>query len=236
MTFDGFLRSLTKTVMQYGADRAYVLHFRWSTQAGIRRDCTHPFPLSKKMSDLRKLKTTCDIGIAHNGIIPLTSSYSKTINYSDTMEFITEYLSLIVKNRDYHKDPDTVKLIEKLSDSKLAILDGDGHCELTGGDWIEDNGVFYSNDGYKQPRIFSSFGYLDDDDECYQQCLTHYERFYNPATGCYDFNDCDCPLFTEGDERYCQDCSNYDTCCCEVDGPLKANGSLQTGDDKQLRF
>jgi len=210
MTFDGFLRSFTKTVKQYGKDRAYVLHFRWSTQAGIRRDCTHPFPLSKNMNELRKLKTTCDIGIVHNGIIPLTSSYSKTISYSDTMEFITGYLSLIIKNRGYYKDKDTLKLIEKLTESKLAVLDGAGHCELTGDDWLCDNGVFYSNDSYQVPTVFSSFGVGDDD--CFPQRLTHYERYYNPMTGCYDFDNSNCPLFEEGIDLYCGHCRDFGAC------------------------
>ena len=88
-TFQEFWKTLRKVREEYGDNIPYVMHFRISTQAGNRPDCTHPFPLSSHMKDLRLLETTTDIGIAHNGIISLTSSgYSKTITYSDTMEFI----------------------------------------------------------------------------------------------------------------------------------------------------
>jgi len=203
MTLRSFVSSLTETVRRYGKDRAYVLHFRLSTQAGVRKDCTHPFPLSKKMADLRKLKTECDIGIAHNGIIDLTSSLRKDLSYSDTMEFITEYMSLIVKNRDYYKNPDTLKLIEKLTDSKFAVLDGAGHCELIGNGWVEDNGVFYSNDGFMEK--FYQYPFLLDDG-------IHYGRHYNAKTGFYEFNEYDCPVRQENEYGFCGECAKFKDC------------------------
>jgi len=208
MTFGGFIKSLTDTVTRYGKDRAYVLHFRWSTQAGVRKDCTHPFPLSKDMNDLRKLKTDCDIGIAHNGVISLTSSYLKTLTHNDTMEFITKYLSLIIKDRNYYKDPDKLKLIERLTDSKFAILDGTGRCELIGKDWIKDNGVFYSNDGYLPAlEIFPHSSFLDG-----SGYISRYERYYNPAAGCYEFDAGNCPVFEDNDYGYCMCCKDYGVC------------------------
>jgi hypothetical protein len=185
MTYGRFIESLVKTVSQFGQYIPYVIHFRWSTQAGVRRDCTHPYPLSTKMTDLRKLKTDCDIGVAHNGIISLTSSIKKDITYNDTMEFITDYLSLIIKRRDYYKDADTVRLIDRLSESRLAILDSSGHCELTGIGWIKDNGVFYSNEDYLLQRLTHHAPYLTDD---------------------Y------CPMLECGDDTYCSQCENFDYC------------------------
>jgi len=203
MSFGGFIKSLNHTVARYGKDRAYVLHFRLSTQAGVRKDCTHPFPLSKNMDDLRKLKTECEIGIAHNGIIDLTTSYQKILTHSDTMEFITEYLSLIIKGPLYYKNADKLKLIEKLTDSKLAILDGHGHCELLGGDWTEDGGVFYSNDGYCHTGGYCrTGGYLP---PILYRC---HGSFFD--AGCEDF-------------RYCAYCKDYDVCFSEdeTDGTTK---------------
>jgi hypothetical protein len=192
MTFSDFIISLDKAVARYGEKLAFVLHFRWSTQAGVRRDCTHPFPLSKSMTDLRKLTTECEIGIAHNGIISLTSSFKKDITYSDTMEFIADYLSLIIKTRDYHKSADTLRLIERLSESKLAILDGGGHCELTGGDWLLDNGVYYSNDGYLPLQMQVRRAFLNS--EAYL-----------------------CPAYVDGDDSYCCDCPYFSDCYPELD-------------------
>ena len=166
MGFRSFWKALREARERCGDDKAYVMHFRISTQGGIRQDGCHPFPLSKNMDDLRKLRSTADIGIAHNGIIDLftdwssyayyySKSYSakKQLDYSDTMKFITEYLSLIIHDRDYYKDNDTLDLIEKLCGSRLAILDGSGHCELIGYGWECNEGVWYSNGTYKLPEV-----------------------------------------------------------------------------------
>lgn len=155
MTFNAFWRSLREHSNVFETS-PFVMHFRISTQAGIRQDCCHPFPLSPKMDNLRKLRAFCSVGVAHNGIIDLTSTgyyYSKTqtVTHSDTMEFITDYLSLIINSKDYYKNENTLLLIERLADSKLAILDNDGHCELVG-KFTLDNGIYYSNASYL-PRL-----------------------------------------------------------------------------------
>ena len=132
MTFNAFYKSLKSTKKLWN-NTPFVIHFRISTQGGVNKQLTHPFPLSANMSDLKKLNNKSNIGIAHNGIIDLTSNYyKKDINHSDTMEFITDYLSLIIDNINYYKNSKTLKLIERLADSKLAILDRCGHCELIG--------------------------------------------------------------------------------------------------------
>ena len=107
-TYKDFKSALDKAIMKYGENAPYVLHFRISTQAGTRQDCCHPYPLSSNMDDLRKLRFKTEIGIAHNGIISLTSSgYKQQVTYNDTMLFITNYLSLIIKDKDYYKNSDT---------------------------------------------------------------------------------------------------------------------------------
>lgn len=153
MTMNDFMSSLKQDYSKMGHCTPFVLHFRISTQGGVKRGLTHPFPLSADMDDLRKLKTTTDIGIAHNGVISLTTSYwnRKDLDYSDTMLFITDYLSLIIKDKNYYKDPDKLELIERLIDSKMAIMDDTGHTELIG-HFYEDGGCYYSNIYYKEPR------------------------------------------------------------------------------------
>lgn len=233
--FQKFYKALQKAIKKTGVYQPYVMHFRISTQAFGRQDCTHPFPLSRKMEDMRLLSASCSIGIAHNGIISLTSSsYNKTITYSDTMLFITDYLSLIIKNKlDYYKDKDTLKLIERLASSKLAILDKTGHCELIG-DFIEDNGIYYSNSTYNpKPKYdFSSYydklhdkysDYYDDYDDCYydygydsgkrrqttyMEDYEHFENCYNDETQLYEFDSMDeCPEALYNDGNYCYMCS-----------------------------
>lgn len=195
MSFTAFYKALQKTRQKYGDNAAYVLHFRISTQAGIRADNTHPFPLSSDMAALRELSTVTPIGIAHNGIISLTSygGYFKQITYNDTMLFITDYLSLIIQSLDYYKDKKTLKLIERLCGSRLALLDGGGHCELIGNGWTKDGGVWYSNSSYKTTTATKKATYTplydwEDDEDEYADIQDGYEdggrfRLYDDEGG-----------------------------------------------------
>jgi hypothetical protein len=109
------------------------------------------------MENLKRLHIKCSIGVAHNGILQITSDGAKT--YSDTMKFITDYLSNIIQSYDWHKNKRTKKLIEYLIDgSRLAILDRNNHCELMGKGWEKDKGIYYSNHtwAYSKYAGFSS--------------------------------------------------------------------------------
>ena len=153
MDFEKFYNSLKEDYKKMGRFTPFVLHFRISTQAGVNEECTHPFPLSRNMDDLRKTRTKSDIGIAHNGIISLTKSYyNVTVTYSDTMKFITDYASLLIKDKDFYKDEDITTLIDRLVGGRLAIMDYEGHTTLIG-DFIEDSGIYYSNNTYKEDRV-----------------------------------------------------------------------------------
>jgi hypothetical protein len=233
MTYKAFEKSLHNTRKIFGDDIPYVLHFRISTQAGNRQDCTHPFPLSSNMDKLRKLKSSCKIGIAHNGIISLTSSYLKDITYSDTMKFITDYLSLIIKSKQYYDSKDTLKLIDKLCGSKLAILDNTGHCEIIGTGWINDNGILYSNSTYK-PRVSYSVGsyraydfddyywsnwkdklnasVIDDDDDEYEDEYETETHTDDDTYIKYDYEPTMCPYVMSGDDSRCYECVHFDEC------------------------
>ena len=223
MGFTSFWKALRASREKYGDDKAYVMHFRISTQGGVRQDGCHPFPLSNSMSEMRKLNNVCEIGIAHNGIISLTSGgYSKKVDYSDTMKFITEYLSLIIKDKNYYKDKDTLNLIDKLCGSRLAILDSRGHCELIGDGWQADGGVWYSNDSYlpATERYFPTptmYGDWSDywTDEYIDTRYEQYEDFLN-KDGLYEFSEEDCPTIELGDASYCDMCTNYMKCYNEV--------------------
>ena len=237
-TFSSFWKTLRSAREKYGEDIPYVMHFRISTQAGTRPDCTHPFPLSSHMKDLRLLDTKTNIGIAHNGIISLTSEWGhkgKELTYSDTMTFITDYLSLIIKNKNWYKDKDTVQLISNLmGSSRFAILDNTGHCELLGSGWIYDNGIWYSNSTYKKSYTYSGYSYWDDHydwgkistkvDRYITETDTDEERAladdvysyadacYNIKTNEYDLDPSYCPSCMMGDDGYCDMCSHFNKC------------------------
>lgn len=145
-TFEKFYDALNKAREITGDKVPYVMHFRIATQ-GYEKTMTHPFPLSTNMKKLYRLRFDCNIGVAHNGILEITSDGSKT--YSDTMLFITDYLSLIIRKYKWYEDDRTKQLIENLiTGSRLAILDKNGHCELMGKGWEESNNVYYSNSSY----------------------------------------------------------------------------------------
>lgn len=165
MTFKSFMTALNASRAITGDKVPYVMHFRIATQ-GYEKTMTHPFPLSGRMNNLKKLKVKCNIGVAHNGILDITSDGSH--QYSDTMKFIIDYLSLIIRGYDWYEDKRTCQLIERLIDgSRLAILDKNDHCELMGKGWEESDGVHYSNHSWaREPYkyVAPSTGSLNWDD------------------------------------------------------------------------
>lgn len=222
MHFKSLYKDLIQDYLRLGKKTPFVIHFRIQTQGGINQALTHPFALSKNMNDLRELYSECDFGVAHNGIISLTSTsaystyydtrtrqYVRDYNkpdYSDTMKFITDYLSLIIREQDWYKDDDKLSLIEKLAGytNKFAVMDWSGHTTLIG-NFIEDNGIYYSNSTY-QPIIRYSQQHPYDYD---------YDKYYNEETGEYDFplNECPCALY--GDYEMCDYCGNFNECMGE---------------------
>ncbi len=235
MGFRSFWKALRNARSEYGDDKAFVMHFRISTQGGVRQDGCHPFPLSGNMDDMRLLDAKCDVGIAHNGIISLCSTgyRNSKVDYSDTMAFITEYLSLIIKDNDYYKDADKLTLIDKLCGSRLAILDKKGHCELIGSGWSRVNGVWYSNDSYKtriyapitQTSYYSSLYDWSNSKTSWEDVLNEEDKYlaqmyelYDSCIcedGLYDFSEVGCPCEDIGDASYCDYCKGYVKCYCE---------------------
>lgn len=245
MKYETFELKVKNVLKKYGDKLSMCFHFRISTQAGKRADCTHPYRLSNDMNDLRKLNDKCDIGICHNGIIDLTSDYGvysfvekkyikNNIDYNDTMKFITDYLSLIIESQTDLKNGNKLKLIEKLTNSRLAIMTGDGVIYRLGLEWLCDGGIWYSNTSYLKPKIAVNTSYLYDryyyndyeendgdarnltsydDDAKYDRYVQYYEMYYNDISCEYDFASDDvCPFADNNDESYCQMCRNYLNC------------------------
>ena len=123
-----------------------VYHFRISTQAGVNPQMTHPFPLSNRIEHMKVLDVECRCGVAHNGIIRLTTDPTNK-EYSDTALFIANYLSEIIRCSEDLKDEGVLKLVHRLAGSKLAIMDGSGYV-ATVGSFINEKGLLFSNDSY----------------------------------------------------------------------------------------
>lgn len=236
MDYKNFYDSLMNDYYNVGKSTPFVLHFRIGTQGGNIPANTHPFPISQTMSDLQQLDKVCDVAMAHNGILSITStgyySYKNKVTTSDTMDFITEYLSLIVTQSDWYKAKSFDKsklLIERLigHSNKFAIMSNDGHTELIG-DFIYDkkDKCYYSNTSYeKSPYTYRSYDSIEEkksnDDE------SEWDKWINDSSvkmdyqyfdkcrnedGWYDFDESYCPFMTYDDDSYCYQCRHFAEC------------------------
>lgn len=130
------------------------MHFRITTHGNTSPQNTHPFPISRKIKDLKKTSVVTDVGVAHNGIIPI-----KCIpKLSDTQTYIVKKLSAIKNIQpNFYTNKYIVQRIENDIQSKMCFLTNNGEIH-TIGKFIEENGVLYSNSSYEE---YSYFRWLD---------------------------------------------------------------------------
>jgi len=146
MTEEDFLRAVKQE--NFGKKDPVVYHCRISTQAGVNPYMTHPFPLTEKRELCEALDVVCQTGIAHNGIIRMTSSLKET-RFSDTAIFITDYMTRLIRLNTDITDVATLEMIGELTNSKWAILDGTTGFIATVGKFTNDNHLLFSNSTYK---------------------------------------------------------------------------------------
>ena len=166
MTFDDFVRQIEKE--HFTEDDPVVYHFRISTQAGVNPQMTHPFPLTSVLENCEKLDVKCSVGIAHNGIIRMTSSFKET-RFSDTAIFITDYMTRLIRKEEDITDSSVIEMIDLLTNSKWAIMDGTTGTIVTVGKFTNDEGILFSNETYHgkfkttiiPPRQFSMDDYRE---------------------------------------------------------------------------
>lgn len=153
-SFDNFLGDLSEQtdLKQAGV----VMHFRITTHGGTKPQNCHPFAISNRISELKKQSIETDVGIAHNGVIPI-----KCIpKLSDTQTYILKRLYAIKKDYPkFYMNSYIMRQIEKEITSKMAFLTADGSI-YTIGDFIEEEGILYSNSSYKE-RGYYSLGWWD---------------------------------------------------------------------------
>lgn len=147
----GFMvvEDLIRAVRDFGPDDSVVYHFRISTQAGVNPYMTQPFPYSRDIRNMRHLDVRAMLGIAHNGVIPMTSDPNDDL-YSDTAHFVADYLPVLIRSEDDLQNPAVQDLIEYTTKSKLAIMAPSGECSLYGA-WKEIDGCWYSNSYFFTP-------------------------------------------------------------------------------------
>lgn len=122
-----------------------IYHFRISTQAH-NPNMTHPFPITANPKALESWDIKADIGVAHNGIILLTTNGDK--RFSDTALYVKNYISrYISKPQDI-----TTKVLNRIEDEaggRLAFLDKYGNTYMTG-TWTYEHGLYFSNGSYNE--------------------------------------------------------------------------------------
>lgn len=82
--FDSFINKLGNRLNL--TDTALVMHFRIKTHGSTNPQSTHPYPISRKISHLKRTSFTTDVGVAHNGIIPIKCH--KTLSDTQTYQFL----------------------------------------------------------------------------------------------------------------------------------------------------
>lgn len=151
MDFDDFFRAVRAE--RFTKADSVVYHFRISTQAGVNPEMTHPFPLSNQPRRMRALDLSCKCGIAHNGIIMLTTDPTNT-KYSDTAIFITDYLATMIHKPADLRNQGLLDHIYKLAKSKFAIMDAGGYV-ATVGEFINESGLLFSNGSYHELTLWA---------------------------------------------------------------------------------
>lgn len=145
-------------------DVPMVMHFRITTHGGTCPENTHPFPISDSIKMLTRTSLTTNIGVAHNGVI---HSVIPRKGISDTMEYIASQLAPLSRALPtWYTNKDAIALVENAIKSKLAVLDNKGRITLLG-DFIESNGISYSNRSFEPSYTRYKYSWSWEDDTCY---------------------------------------------------------------------
>lgn len=139
-------------------NKALVLHFRIGTSGTNTKENTHPYCISGDYKDLHRTRVLCDLGMAHNGIINQYTPVDNKNNTNDTQEFIMKYLTPMYEHyKDFYKNEYILEGLSDITNSRLVFLDTKEDLYYVG-DFVEDNGIMYSNTSYK-PYTFKTYQY-----------------------------------------------------------------------------
>lgn len=155
-----------------------IYHFRIGTSGGNTAQNTHPFPICDELEPLRRLNYTCNVGVAHNGVIPIEPGRK---DISDTMEYITSQLGPLYNyDKEFYKRPELKTMIYNATHSKLAFMDASGHIE-TIGKFEKKDGLLFSNYSFNTYRSYYKWDMWDD----YGQTSTKWNNEYYSSNYVY---------------------------------------------------
>ena len=178
LTFNKFYDRIEKLKKEIDTKTTpIVFHFRIGTSGAMDGSTTHPFELTNDIEKLTKLKNKCDIAIAHNGIIRSYEDTTTTLN--DTQLFIKDFLYPLYKlNKNFYFKKDIQDIILKNTNSKFAILNSKGDI-VTIGDFIERDGILYSNYTFEDYKTRYDAYYSTKWDDLFEDDFESYTDFEN---------------------------------------------------------
>ena len=148
---DDFLQAVDKIPLESPA----LIHCRIKTHGKVRAGLCHPFPVSDKIPTLETSRYDSNGGyvFAHNGVISDLPLPESDKDVSDTEALAVSVLSPLASVGDL-LDPKWDDIINSTIEySRVAIMDSHGRIKIYGNGWSEDGGVYYSNNGYKEPVV-----------------------------------------------------------------------------------
>lgn len=153
MKVEDYIKALNSAKKSFDMlNSTVILHFRIGTAGGNTPQNTHPFPITDNVKMLQKLHVTTNLGIAHNGIIPIKTSQN---DISDTMEFIKSVIHPFYLNKKtFYKSTTTMSYVDSMiNNSRMVFLLPSGKYYKLG-NWVKDNdtGLIYSNSTYEEYR------------------------------------------------------------------------------------
>lgn len=162
MTYEAFKSRLDEVGKIYDLTKTpLVMHFRITTHGGTKPENCHPFPITDSIGMLKKLRCETPIGIAHNGIINIMPRK----DISDTMEYIASQLAPLYKAvPKFYKNKHLMQMVSNAIDSKMAFLLPNGKIYVIG-DFIESDGIMYSNRSFEKTTSFRDYVYYGWDNE-----------------------------------------------------------------------
>lgn len=158
MTYNSFITHYNKLLKKFNNfdNKSLVIHCRIGTSGKNNKGNTHPYPITNNPRLLHTKKLRVDIGVAHNGII---HGYGTPTGLNDTQEFIIDYLYPLYKDyKDFYKSEQIMLGIEKITGSKLAILDSNDEIYYVG-NFIRDKGLNFSNNTYEDYHYSNYYSY-----------------------------------------------------------------------------
>lgn len=140
----------------------HAIHFRYATSGEVNKGMRHPFPVTDNRKAIKATNVSCDMAVAHNGIIQ-KYSYPKA-ELSDTAKFVVDVLA----RKDIRNNitcPDVYAEVNGfVLGSRLVVFQSNGNM-LFWGSWEEDKetGLLFSNGTYK----YRELRYIDYDTDIY---------------------------------------------------------------------